>query len=125
MQTETILDNVTVFTGPDGALRAFKTNPTNAALNAKTLLLFLDVHEVDNNCKLDITFEHSADGQNWSPISPDIISTGGAASSSTLYTGSESDFGAWVRFDVQVEESTAQSNQLSAQISLKAVWKPF
>lgn len=124
MQVESCFERTTLFTTSDGSENTYTSRPTRAALGAKTVLGFLDVHGVDSETALTVAVEHSADGESWTEKTSSLVSTGGAASVG-LYEGHTSDFGARVRFKVKIAESSAQSNQLSANISFKAVWKPF
>ena len=109
MQTETFAERFTLESQSDGNNRTLLFNPSNAALNAKTLTVFLEIIEVDTDTKIWVEYEDSADGVAWNAFAQTLIDTAGPSQDQDATVGvisgsSTSEFGAWVRLKVTTEQ---------------------
>ncbi len=127
MQVDKLLEQVQIRSLGDGSSSKWVSDPIAAALNAKTILLYIVVHEVDTNSKISGYWGHGVDGENWKMESTAMIDSGDDVTVGVL-TGNNGStvFGSKVRFTIEIEEdSTGGGNQKTATVSVYAVFKPF
>jgi len=127
MQVVKLLEQVQIRSLGDGSSGKWLSDPIAAALNAKTIVLYVVVDEVDTNAKITCVWAHGVDGENWYAESTAMIDSGDDVTKGVL-TGNNGStvFGSKVRISIEIEEdSTGGGNQKTATVSMYAVFKPF
>lgn len=127
MQVVKILEQVQIRSLGDGSSGKWLSEPIDAALNAKTIVLYVVVDDVDSDSKITCVWAHGVDGENWFPEAVAMIDSGDDVQKGVL-TGNNGStvFGSKVRISIEIEEdSTGGGNQKTATVSMYAVFKPF
>lgn len=127
MQVVKLLEQVQIRSLGDGAAGKWVSSPIDAALNAKTIVLYVTVHEVDSDSQILCNWAHGVDGENWYFESTSMLDSGDDVSKGVL-TGNNGStvFGSKVRFTVEIgEDSSGGGTQKTATVSVYAVFKPF
>ncbi len=127
MKVVTIMNQEAIRSKGDGSAAKYLSKPIDAALNAKVIVAYVTVHEVDADSKITLNWAHGVDGENWKNETTAMIDSGDDVSEGTL-TGNNGAtvFGSKARFTVEIEEdSTGGGNQKQATVSVSAVFKPF
>lgn len=128
MNVETITTNLQLKSGSMGEPNAVRLpNATANALNAKHGIFFLTLLATDADVVIKVFMDDGPDGQDWREDAATVVDTGdGSDAEAGTYGGDTGAlvFGAWARFRVEIAARTG-SSQVTAQVNLKAVWKPF
>lgn len=127
MQVVQIMNQEAIRSKADGSAAKYISKPIDAALSAKTIVLYITVHETDANSRITANWAHGVDGENWKYESTAMIDSGEDVSTGVLDGNNGSVvFGSKVRFTVEIEEdSTGGGAQKQATVSVAAVFKPF
>ena len=128
MNVDTLTTNLQLKSGSDGsATQITLPNATANALNAKHGIFFLTVLDTDSDVQIKVYMDDGPDGQDWRRNDTEVLDTGASSDVQTGTYGGDTGslvFGAWARFRVEIQARTG-STKVTAQVNLKAVWKPF
>lgn len=132
MQVETIFDAQLIYSFENGTMKDVSSKPISAAVNAKTVQLFLDIEEVDdtNDIRIVVKWEISADGERWHQVGTLLDTDDGGAGKAKVavyeaVNSSTEALGAYNRFYMGIELFGTPSASVYAKAALKAVYKPF
>lgn len=127
MQVIQIMNQEAIRSKGNGTAAKYISSPIDAALGAKTIVLYITVHETDTNARITGNWAHGVDGENWAYEGTPMVDSGEDATPGVL-VGNNGDtvFGSKVRFTIEIEEdTTGGGNQKQAIVSVAAVFKPF